>query len=96
MIYVVKVELDVECGKEDLLYFEDTLNVIYTSKPTYDDLVATCIQGFFNDIEEEFSKDYEKFELAGSRVVVLNVIKDNVFAKRKDEDFSWQIVKNML
>ena len=40
MIYVVKVELDVDCGKEDLLYFEDTLNVIYTSKPTYDDLVA--------------------------------------------------------
>ena len=88
MIYVVKVELDVECGKEDLLYFEDTLNVIYTSKPTYDDLVAGCIQGFFNDIEKEFSKDYEKFILAGSRVVVLNVIKDNVFAKRNEEDFS--------
>ena len=88
MIYVVKVELDVECGKEDLLYVEDTLNVIYTSKPTYDDLVAGCIQGFFNDIEKEFSKDYEKFILAGSRVVVLNVIKDNVFAKRNEEDFS--------
>ena len=88
MIYVVKVELDVDCGKEDLLYFEDTLNVIYTSRPTYDDLVATCIQGFFNDIEEEFSKDYEKFELTGSRVVVLNVIKDNAFSKRKEEDFS--------
>ena len=88
MIYVVRVELDVDYGKEDLLYFEDTLNVIYTSRPTYDDLVATCIQGFFNDIEEEFSKDYEKFELAGSRVTVLNVLKDNVFAKRNEEDFS--------
>ena len=88
MIYVVRVDLDVDCGKEDLLYFEDILNVIYTSKPTYDDLVADCIQGFFSDVEKELSKDYEKFELAGSRVTVLNVLKDNVFAKRNEEDFS--------
>ena len=96
MIYVVRVELDVDCGKEDLLYFEDTLNIIYTSKPTYDDLVADCIQGFFSDVEKELSKDYEKFELAGSRVTVLNVLKDNVFAKRNEEDFSWQVIKFML
>ena len=96
MIYVVRVELDVDYGKEDLLYFEDTLNVIYTSKPTYDDLVADCIQGFFSDVEKELSKDYEKFELAGSRVTVLNVLKDNVFAKRNEEDFSWQVIKFML
>ena len=88
MIYVVRVELDVDCGKDDLLYFEDTLNIIYTSKPTYDDLVADCIQGFLSDVEKELSKDYEKFELAGSRVTVLNVLKDNVFAKRNEEDFS--------
>lgn len=88
MIYVVKIEIDVDCGKEDLLFFEDTVNVIYTSRPTYDDLVATCIQGFFNDVENEFKKDFEKFELVGSRVVVLNALKDNVFAKRKAEDFS--------
>ena len=64
MIYVVRVELDVDYGKEDLLYFEDTLNVIYTSKPTYDDLVTGCIQGFFSDVEKEFSKDYEKYKFA--------------------------------
>lgn len=80
MIYTVKVELDVDCGEKGLVRFEDIFNIIYKSKPTYDDFVVRCVDSFFKDIECD-SEDYEKFELVGSRVTILNALKDNIFSK---------------